>query len=131
MPLYNLLSVRDASYGSGGYDNPCPSSNTQGEEATVVILSLVRSRPDGNIGFLRMKNRINVLLSRAKHGMYMFGNADTLRKASEPPPEGSRRPPAPMWGQVLDMLEERNSIGTAFEVNQFELYIWMHGTYAF
>jgi hypothetical protein len=41
----------------------------------VVILSLVRSRPDGNIGFLRLRNRINVLLSRAKHGMYLLGNA--------------------------------------------------------
>jgi hypothetical protein len=27
----------------------------QGEEATVVILSLVRSRDDGNIGFLRLQ----------------------------------------------------------------------------
>lgn len=27
----------------------------QGEEATVVILSLVRSREDGNIGFLRLQ----------------------------------------------------------------------------
>lgn len=88
----------------------------QGEEARIVILSLVRSRADGNIGFLRMKNRINVLLSRAKHGMYILGNADTLRKASEPPPEGSKRPAAPMWGQVLDMLEQDNSIGEAFEV---------------
>jgi superfamily I DNA and/or RNA helicase len=41
----------------------------------VVILSLVRSRADGNIGFLRLRNRINVLLSRAKHGMYLLGNA--------------------------------------------------------
>jgi superfamily I DNA and/or RNA helicase len=50
----------------------------QGEEATVVILSLVRSRPDGNIGFLRLRNRINVLLSRAKHSMYLLGNAGML-----------------------------------------------------
>ncbi|KAF6248733.1 AAA domain-containing protein [Scenedesmus sp. NREL 46B-D3] len=85
--------------------------NFQGEEATVVILSLVRSRPDGNIGFLRLRNRINVLLSRAKHGMYLLGNADTLRAAAAPPPEGSRRPAAPMWGQVLDMLEENGCVG--------------------
>lgn len=44
----------------------------------MVILSLVRSRPDGNIGFLRLRNRINVLLSRAKHGMYLLGNAGVL-----------------------------------------------------
>jgi superfamily I DNA and/or RNA helicase len=44
----------------------------------VVILSLVRSRADCNIGFLRLRNRINVLLSRAKHGMYLLGNAGAL-----------------------------------------------------
>jgi hypothetical protein len=27
----------------------------QGEEATVIVLSLVRSREDGNIGFLRLQ----------------------------------------------------------------------------
>jgi len=50
--------------------------NFQGEEATIVILSLVRNTSSGNhgtIGFLRSPNRTNVLLSRAKHGMFMLG----------------------------------------------------------
>ncbi|KAJ8106468.1 hypothetical protein ONZ43_g7054 [Nemania bipapillata] len=51
--------------------------NFQGEEAEVVVISLVRSNPDGRCGFLRTSNRINVLLSRAKHGMYIFGNSAT------------------------------------------------------
>jgi hypothetical protein len=42
--------------------------------------------------------------------------ADTLRAASAPPPEGSRRPAAPMWGQVLDMLQERGCIGPELQV---------------
>jgi hypothetical protein len=33
----------------------------QGEEATVVILSLVRSREDGNIGFLKLQVRSDCL----------------------------------------------------------------------
>ncbi|WIA41120.1 hypothetical protein OEZ86_004748 [Tetradesmus obliquus] len=106
--------------------------NFQGEEATVVILSLVRSRPDGNIGFLRLRNRINVLLSQgqARHvpagqcrcaaaavGRCTLGkSADTLRAAAAPPPEGSRRPAAPMWGQVLDMLQERDCVGRELEL---------------
>ena len=81
-----------------------------------MILSLVRSRPDGNTGFLRLRNRINVLLSRARHGMYLLGNPDTLRAAAAPPPAGSRRPAAPMWGQVLDMLEQKGKTGTQLEV---------------
>lgn len=41
---------------------------------------------------------------------------DTLRAAAAPPPEGSRRPAAPMWGQVLDMLQERDCVGRELEV---------------
>jgi superfamily I DNA and/or RNA helicase len=38
----------------------------QGEESTIIILSLVRNpkKADQGIGFLANKNRINVLLSR-------------------------------------------------------------------
>lgn len=36
--------------------------NFQGEEAKVVIVSLVRSNENGNVGFLKASNRINVLL---------------------------------------------------------------------
>lgn len=47
--------------------------NFQGEESNVVIVSLVRSNHEKRCGFLRTTNRINVLLSRAKHGMYIIG----------------------------------------------------------
>ena len=43
--------------------------NFQGEEAKVVIISLVRSNDERKCGFLKTSNRINVLLSRAQHGM--------------------------------------------------------------
>jgi superfamily I DNA and/or RNA helicase len=46
-----------------------------GEEAKVVIISLVRCNSEGKAGFLSTTNRINVLLSRAQHGMYLIGNA--------------------------------------------------------
>lgn len=32
----------------------------------------------GTIGFLATSNRVNVMLSRAKHGMYILGNQETL-----------------------------------------------------
>ncbi|KAL8689201.1 MAG: hypothetical protein Q9224_004695, partial [Gallowayella concinna] len=51
--------------------------NFQGEEAKVVILSFVRSNAEGKCGFLRTSNRINVALSRARHGMYIVGDAQT------------------------------------------------------
>ncbi|KAF5263883.1 hypothetical protein FOXYS1_5360 [Fusarium oxysporum] len=51
--------------------------NFQGEEAKVIIVSLVRSNAQRKVGFLRTENRINVLLSRAKNGMYLIGNSET------------------------------------------------------
>ncbi|KAF5005762.1 hypothetical protein FDECE_7804, partial [Fusarium decemcellulare] len=62
--------------------------NFQGEEAKVVIVSLVRSNPDGNVGFLGTENRINVLLSRAQHGIYLVGNSETYLKV-------------PMWAECM------------------------------
>ena len=46
--------------------------NYQGEENDIVILSLVRSNKQNNIGFLRIPNRICVALSRAKKGILLF-----------------------------------------------------------
>lgn len=39
----------------------------QGEENQIIILSLVRSNTNGQIGFLKVVNRVCVALSRAKH----------------------------------------------------------------
>ncbi|CAO2654557.1 Nn.00g112900.m01.CDS01, partial [Neocucurbitaria sp. VM-36] len=72
--------------------------NFQGEEAKVVVVSLVRSNDMRKCGFLKTSNRINVLLSRARHGMYIIGNSDTAR-------------PVPMWAEVLSILERSNNIG--------------------
>ncbi|OBT70222.1 hypothetical protein VE03_00209 [Pseudogymnoascus sp. 23342-1-I1] len=56
----------------------------QGEENDVVLLSLVRSNTHGNIGFLENKNRAVVALSRARRGMYIFGNCiNLLRSGAE------------------------------------------------
>jgi helicase required for RNAi-mediated heterochromatin assembly 1 len=55
----------------------------QGEENDIVLLSLVRSSKDGNIGFLAVRNRVCVAISRAKRGFYMFGNAEKLVVADD------------------------------------------------
>ncbi|KAJ5611620.1 hypothetical protein N7528_008725 [Penicillium herquei] len=77
--------------------------NFQGEEAKVVVISLVRSNNQNRCGFLRTPNRINVLLSRAKHGMYIIGNSETSRNVE-------------MWGKVLDMLEQDGNLGPHLEL---------------
>ncbi|KAJ8731576.1 hypothetical protein PYW07_004740 [Mythimna separata] len=73
--------------------------NYQGEENRIVILSLVRSNRDGKIGFLTATNRICVALSRAKEGMYIFGNMNVLKSASS------------IWRQINNKLVEQKAIG--------------------
>lgn len=73
--------------------------NFQGEEAKVVIISLVRSNTENKCGFLKTSNRINVLLSRAQHGMYITGNAATSGHVQ-------------MWADVLGLLKADNNFGS-------------------
>ncbi|GFF38911.1 NFX1-type zinc finger-containing protein 1 [Aspergillus udagawae] len=77
--------------------------NFQGEEAKVVVISLVRSNSQNRCGFLRTSNRINVLLSRAQHGMYIIGNSETCAHV-------------PMWAQVIDILRQSGNIGSQLEL---------------
>ena len=74
--------------------------NFQGEEAKVVIVSMVRSNKERKVGFLKTTNRINVLLSRAQHGMYLIGNLDTYSNIQ-------------MWARVHGMLQGTDSVGKA------------------
>ena len=52
--------------------------NFQGEEADYIIASLVRSDKPG---FMKERERVTVLLSRAKKGMILFGNRLVLESA--------------------------------------------------
>lgn len=61
----------------------CPVDNYQGEENDIILLSLVRSNFNENIGFLKETNRLNVALTRAKKGLFVIGNFDMLRNKSE------------------------------------------------
>jgi superfamily I DNA and/or RNA helicase len=75
--------------------------NFQGEEANIVIISLVRNYSGtgerDSIGFLKSSNRSNVLLSRAREGMFLIGNAELMAKRSKD-----------MWAPVIDILRKRN-----------------------
>ncbi|KAM0883980.1 hypothetical protein ACQ4PT_031290 [Festuca glaucescens] len=50
----------------------------QGAEEDVIIFSTVRSNSNGKVGFLDNVNRTNVALTRAKHCLWIVGNATTL-----------------------------------------------------
>ncbi|KAL0062664.1 hypothetical protein AAF712_010501 [Marasmius tenuissimus] len=81
----------------------------QGEEAKIVIVSLVRNTgtlqsENASIGFLKSSNRINVALSRAKHGMYILGNASNLRQN-------------PTWRTIVDEMEAKEQIGFGLPIS--------------
>ncbi|KAJ9508188.1 hypothetical protein QJQ45_021542, partial [Haematococcus lacustris] len=103
--LANLgVENKDKQQGSGGV-RVATIDNYQGEESDIVIVSLVRSNSAGKVGFLKEPERINVLLSRARHGMILIGNADTLRNASSSAAKSH-------WGRVLTAMEEAGQIHT-------------------
>ncbi|CAI2172161.1 19284_t:CDS:10 [Funneliformis geosporum] len=83
----------------------CSVDGFQGEENDIILLSLVRSRDTRqSIGFLSVANRVCVALSRAKHGMYIFGNASQLKMQSE------------LWRDVLRILEKTGLCGQTIDL---------------
>ena len=52
----------------------------QGQERDVVLISLVRSNTEGQIGFLSDLRRMNVAITRARMKLIIIGNAGTLAK---------------------------------------------------
>ncbi|XP_073443904.1 NFX1-type zinc finger-containing protein 1-like isoform X1 [Dendrobates tinctorius] len=76
----------------------CVVDKYQGEENDIIILSLVRSNLVGNVGFLKIPNRVCVALSRAKKGLFCIGNMELLSKV-------------PLWSAINDVLQENDLIG--------------------
>ena len=100
------------SNGNGGLEaggNQAPAvraatvDNFQGEEADVVIISLVRSNQRGDIGFLSNAQRVNVLLSRARNGMFIFGNMDCLTNCRSSPGRD-------LWRSIEAILKEKHQV---------------------
>lgn len=67
--------------------------NFQGEENDIILISFVRNNKFGRIGFLMENNRVNVALSRARKGMYCFGNFSLYAEKSV------------LWKCIVDKLK--------------------------
>ena len=51
----------------------------QGDEADVIVMSLVRSNASGEVGFLDDRRIFNVALTRARRGLVIFADARTFK----------------------------------------------------
>jgi multidrug efflux pump subunit AcrA (membrane-fusion protein) len=74
--------------------------NFQGEEADIIVASLVRSNPEGNVGFMSEPERVNVLFSRARFGMIVLGDLTTFAACRKPAGRA-------MWAKLIALLGRR------------------------
>ena len=75
----------------------CTIDRFQGRDKSVIIISLVRSNNEGNVGrLLQDFRRLNVAFSRAKHKMIIVGSFTTLQRGSD------------VLRPVLESLMQRN-----------------------
>ncbi len=74
----------------------------QGREKEYIIFSAVRSNKGGNVGFLENERRVNVALTRAKHGLIIIGNIHTLRED-------------PSWRRLIDFMDGEGVIVNGFD----------------
>lgn len=50
----------------------------QGQERDIIVISMVRSNREGQVGFLRDLRRMNVAITRARMKLMLIGNRETL-----------------------------------------------------
>ncbi len=74
----------------------------QGREKEVVVLTMVRSNPTGEIGFLGDTRRTNVALTRARRKLIVVGDSATLGRH-------------PFYERLLDHFEAVGAYRSVFE----------------
>ncbi|KAK6456094.1 P-loop containing nucleoside triphosphate hydrolase protein [Scheffersomyces xylosifermentans] len=70
----------------------------QGREKDFLVMSCVRSNPEGKIGFLKDERRLNVALTRAKFGLVMIGDVSCLKRGD------------PLWKEYMKYLQDKKYI---------------------
>ena len=74
----------------------------QGREKEAVLISMVRSNAEGEIGFLGDQRRMNVAMTRAKRKLIVIGDSTTL---------GNH----PFFARMLEYFEKNSSYRSVWE----------------
>lgn len=69
----------------------------QGREKEVIVISLVRSNPEEEIGFLKDARRLNVAITRAKRKLIIVGDKGTLSSS-------------PLYSEVIEYFSTNGQI---------------------
>jgi superfamily I DNA and/or RNA helicase len=75
----------------------------QGREKEAVIISLVRSNPRGEVGFLAEVRRMNVAMTRARRKLIVVGDSATLSTE-------------PFFARWLEFVEQAGAYRTVWEL---------------
>jgi senataxin len=78
--------------------------SAQGKEKDIVLISCVRSGE--TIGFLSDQHRLNVMLTRARRALYIFGNLTMLAEQNL------------HWNALIENAENRQVIDTVRSANE-------------
>ncbi len=79
----------------------------QGREADAVLVSCVRSNPEGQVGFLSDLRRMNVALSRARRHLFLVGDSATLGRH-------------PFYAELVERAEADGGYRSAWEWTEGE-----------
>lgn len=82
----------------------------QGREKDYIVFSCVRSNSNQEIGFLRDYRRLNVALTRAKYGIVIIGNPNTLKSD-------------PIWSSLLHFYQEQKCLVNGATLENLSLYL--------
>jgi superfamily I DNA and/or RNA helicase len=75
----------------------------QGREKDLVIVSLVRSNVEGDLGFLNDTRRMNVAMTRARRKLLVVGDSSTLASI-------------PFYRDFMKYAEEYGGYKSAWEI---------------
>ncbi|PUE42597.1 AAA domain-containing protein [Limnohabitans sp. Bal53] len=79
----------------------------QGQERDIIAITLTRSNPQGEIGFLSDIRRMNVGMTRARRKLLLVGDSSTLCRH-------------PFFGELLAYVKGVGGYRTAHELNVYE-----------
>ena len=105
--MLRIEQISDYKLSPDSYRNANCSINTidsfQGQEKEIVIISLVRSNENGDIGFLKDYRRMNVAMTRAKSKLIVIGDSATIGNDS-------------FYAKMLEYVELIGGYRSAFEI---------------